>query len=491
MDFSRIRLIPRLERSEAFVRFAQTWIGRAFLLALAFQAIWFFQTAAIAAQMVGLLAVMTLFPEARRYLLIASGAYVLIVYGQYTRDLVPGSFAGAEVDTLRITRLIGFASVMAMIALHHYTYTRIPISSVQRRPVIWIVTLYMGALAGLSWTTGRYDPFPSYGWTIAAIFGQYLWFYALSFTERNVALPFLVRIGCYQPFWCTWPWATPYPLGERDLQKGESREREDLAVSQIKGVKLLLWAELVSLLLQGLSHACYGGDFYGFSLPAGWILHTPSMDYAFLASDGQGLAWYSYWYILFVSFYLTLLYYIALGHYIIGLARLAGFNLKRNTYKPFYATNVAEFFSRYDYYYKEILVTLFFYPAFFRWFRKHPRVRMFFATFCAAAIGNSLIHLLDGTDRIHDVGLWQAVIDHQSFFVYALLLTLGIYLPQLLGKSGLTGGGRKARSMTVPGKVFASASVFTFFMVINVFFLGTWTIEVGTRFRFLGRMIGL
>jgi hypothetical protein len=252
-----------------------------------------------------------------------------------------------------------------------------------------------------------------------------------------------------------------------------------------------LWAEIISLLCQGLSHACYGGKFYGWSLPSGWILHTPLMDDALLAVDEQRLAWYSYWYILFVNFYLYLLFYFALGHYVISLARLAGFNVRRNAYKPFYATNVAEFFSRYDYYYKEILVTLFFYPAFLRWFRKHPRVRMLFATFCAASIGNTLIHLLDGTNRIHDVGLWQALIDHQAFFVYSLLLTLGIYLPQLVGKSGLTGGSRKTRTLTLPGKVFASASVFTFFMVINVFFLGTWTIELGQRFRFLAHMVGL
>jgi hypothetical protein len=491
MDSSRIRLIPRLERSEAFVRFAQTWIGRIFLLAIAYQGIWLFQSATIANQMIGLLAVMTLFPKARRYMLIVSGAYVLIVYGQYTRNLVPGSPQEADVGTLQITRLICFAIVMAMIALHHYAHTRIPISSVQKRPVVWIVMVYIGALAGLTVTTTRYDPWPAYGWTIAAIFGQYMWFYALSFSERNVGLPFLVRIGCYQPFWCTWPWSTPYPLGERDLQKGEAREKADLAVSQIKGVKLLLWAEIILLLSGGLSHACYGEKFYYWSLPADWILRTPHLINVLRTVDQQPLAWYSYWYILFVKFFISSLFVFAIGHYIISLARLAGFNVRRNVYKPFYATNIADFFSRYDYYYKEILVTLFFYPAFFRWFRKHPRVRMLFATFCAATIGNTLLHLLNDTGHIHEVGLWQALFDLRAFIVYCLFLTIGIYLPQLLGKSGLAGSGRKKRTLTLPGKLFASASVFTFFMVINLFYEGVGIIELGQHFRFLAGMVGL
>lgn len=490
MDFSRIRLIPRVERSEAFVRFAQTWSGKAFLLVIAYQGIWLFMGAAIASQMIGLLAVMTLFPRARRYLLMASGAYVLIVYGQYTRTLVPGGDPGAASGTLQMTRLVCFAVVMAIVAVHHSTYTRIPIRSLKERPVAWIVTLYLGALAGLTLTTGPYDPWPAYGWTIAAIFGQYLWFYALSFTERNVPLPFLVRLGCYQPFWCVWPWSTPYPLGERDLQAAEARERADLAISQIKGVKLLLWAEVLFLSSQGLSHVCYGGRFYDWSLPSSWILRTPQLVNVLQTLDDRSLAWYGYWYVLFVAFFIASLITFSLGHFIISLARMAGFNVRRNVYKPFYATSVGDFFSRYDYYYKEILVTLFFYPAFFRWFRRHPRLRMLFATFCAACIGNFLMHLLDDTEHIHRAGLWQAIVDYRTFLVYSLLLTAGIYLPQLAGRSGLAGGGRK-RATTPIGKLVASASVFTFFMVINLFYLGSRVTELGAHFRFLARMVGL
>src|SRR6202008_162066 len=71
------------------------------------------------------------------------------------------------------------------------------------------------------------------------------------------------------------------------------------------------------------------------------------------------------------------------GHQAIAVARLAGYRLPRNTWRPLESRSLADFWNRYYYYFKELLVDFFFLPAFLRAFRRHPRLRIFFATFMA------------------------------------------------------------------------------------------------------------
>ena len=44
---------------------------------------------------------------------------------------------------------------------------------------------------------------------------------------------------------------------------------------------------------------------------------------------------------------------------IVGYLRLCGFNVFRNTYKPLLAETMVEFWNRYYYYFKELLVNFF------------------------------------------------------------------------------------------------------------------------------------
>src|SRR6185436_4922264 len=103
----------------------------------------------------------------------------------------------------------------------------------------------------------------------------------------------------------------------------------------------------------------------------------------------------------------------------------------RNTYKPYLATSIAEFFNCIYYYFKELLVTFFFYPTYLRFFKKQPRLRVFVATLAAAGFGNFLLHYFRAEDRILRDGLWNTLIFFAPYMIYALLLGSAIGLSQL------------------------------------------------------------
>ena len=106
------------------------------------------------------------------------------------------------------------------------------------------------------------------------------------------------------------------------------------------------------------------------------------------------------------------------GHVFVALARLAGFRLLRNTWRPLSSRTVAEFWNRYMYYFKETLVHFYFYPTFLTCFKRHPRLRLAFATFMAAGVGNLFLHLIVDRVPIVRYGLMEALMRMQTYAFY-------------------------------------------------------------------------
>jgi hypothetical protein len=153
------------------------------------------------------------------------------------------------------------------------------------------------------------------------------------------------------------------------------------------------------------------------------------------------------------------------GHIIIACGRMAGFNLLRNTFKPLHSRTVAEFWNRYYYYFKELLVEFFFYPTFTRYFKQHRRLRIFAATIAAATFGNSIYHFLHDFSIIAELGLWRAVSGFHTYLFYSLLLGVGIGISQLRNQ----GKPRLANDAPWWRKGMATFGVLAFFCLIEVF----------------------
>lgn len=175
------------------------------------------------------------------------------------------------------------------------------------------------------------------------------------------------------------------------------------------------------------------------------------------------------------------------GHVIIGCLRLLGFNVFRNTYKPLFAQSIVEFWNRFFFYFKELLVDFFFYPAFYRSGWAGPRLRLFLAIFAAAFVGNVYYHLLREYELIFAVD-WSAM---WTFWyprlIYCSLLVLGIWLSMLRQLE------RRRTSAPASGlsRLRAIAGVWTFYGLIHVWLVAPYDIGVGRRWTFFMSLVGL
>ena len=256
-------------------------------------------------------------------------------------------------------------------------------------------------------------------WSFLMTFQPYLWFLAYGLADTGKErTPVWQHLSVFHPFWGAT--LTPFGKGLSYLLRFEANTPEELAVTQLKGVKLAAWVLILAIGKICLTELVHGQ------------LRLPVFDdnlLQYLAGHPQPrlVGWAS----VVVFFVDDLLSMTVFGGIIVATARLAGFRLLRNTYRPLESATLAEFWNRYYFYYKELLVDHFFYPTFVRYFRGHRRIRMFFATFAAACVGNLLFHFIRDIHFVGQMGLWRAAIGEQSHAFYTFVLAISVGLSQM------------------------------------------------------------
>ena len=158
----------------------------------------------------------------------------------------------------------------------------------------------------------------------------------------------------------------------------------------------------------------------------------------------------------------------AVTHFRVGTWRLLGYNMDPQYNKPWKATNLVSLWSRFAFHYREFLVRAFYYPVFFRFFKKRPYLRTFTATMIATAIGNLLWGHIP--DHLYYRGVtWDYLILLLRGWPYYILLGLGISLTQLY----LMKRKRKRRPWTwdryFARDILFSFLTFQFFSLIHIF----------------------
>ncbi len=103
---------------------------------------------------------------------------------------------------------------------------------------------------------------------------------------------------------------------------------------------------------------------------AGLGPHVTSLPEAFVMMQGgaarsAGQNWAS----LVLHLRVDLLDISVFGHLAVAGARMAGFKALRNTHRPLESRSIADFWNRYYFYFKELLVDFFFLPTYLRWFK--------------------------------------------------------------------------------------------------------------------------
>lgn len=451
------RLIPRVETYPKIVSFAQTPIGKLVMLAMFGVGLW----ASIGDWLpltLGLL-VITFIPTRRRLLVtVFTLAFTFLV--PWIHGPIPFSI------------IVTFMQVFSLAALFFWCVVLRPRSLFGRRPIAFLLCAF-SAFIVLGTILPRNERVYTLLWQFLFIFATYVWFIGYSLLDASSPKhdSFGLQLGTYSPFWGSSN--TPFPKGASYLRQIEARDAQQLAVTQLKGLKLLAWSLLILVGLRW-SNSFFHGQ-----------LRIPTFTEALkLSVSRTPLPWYGCWAGLTFSFFMGLMNISVTGHRIIACCRMAGFNALRNTYRPLSSLTVAEFFNRYYYYFKELLVDFFFYPTFLRYFKKWPKLRMAAAIFAAAGFGNAFYHFTASLDFARSYGLWGALVSFQVYFFYCFLLAAAITISTLRPR-------RKVHSGFFRSRLIPAVSVVLFYCLLDVFGSTEHKYPLIEHFRFFGHLFFL
>lgn len=117
-------------------------------------------------------------------------------------------------------------------------------------------------------------------------------------------------------------------------------------------------------------------------------------------------------------------------HFKVGIWRICGYGVDPYIHRPWASTNLVTLWSRFTFHYRAFLISAFYYPVFFRFFKKYRYLRVFTATMAAACVGNLIWGHV--TERLFYRGM---ELEHMLYALgtwpYFLLLGLGISCTQL------------------------------------------------------------
>ena len=327
---------------------------------------------------------------------------------------------------------------------------RCPGHLVPRRPVVTLLAIQLGLACVASILPGGGITDSIWAFLLVSVGGYWFLAYAIVDQRSRDRSPDLVQMGVVHPFWVTS--TTPIGKGAAFLRRHLSRTSHDLAVTQIKGVKLLLWA----VVLLATNAALYWVVILKFGIPT-----THEALAAFL--EGRPYPVLVGWSAVIFSTVHTSLAVAVWGHKIIGLARLAGFRLPRNMCRPLESRTLAEFWNRFYFYFKELLVDFFYIPAFLSAFKKSPRLRILFSTLMAAGVGNAVFHFVRDIGLVQTMGVRDAIVSFNSYLFYSTVLGAGIAISQMRRASGFVPGS------TLLARIWSFVCVWSFVVCLNIF----------------------
>ena len=309
-------------------------------------------------------------------------------------------------------------------------------------------------------------------WSFIGVFGGYFWFLAYAVLDSRQDKPDMIhQLATFHPFWGSS--IVPFGKGISFLKKMEAKDETQAAITRINGLRLLLhcvWLRGLRLIFRKVVHGYLG---------------IPIMADAMLQQSlGTPYPTLLCWGSLIASFIEAVLKIAIWGNTVIAITRMAGFNLPPSSNKAFSARTLADFWNRYYFYFKEVLVDFFFYPTFMRCFKKHRRLRIIFATFMAACVGNVIFHFMWEIPMVAKIGLVETLTLFKTYLVYALLLSIGITISQLLP--------RKPETNSLRNRIFTPLGVCAFFCLIHIFdFDSTRPLQpLSVAFAFLLHLFG-
>lgn len=428
-------------------------------------------------------------PERRKSILFF-GAFVAGIVGLLHRNAAWRDYRELQTWLAPAIDFPVFLGLLYLLYLAALRFRKLP-AVVRRRPHLPLHLLFWAVLVVLWLTPSDAGPWRRVVALFALSLPYLLWRcgYMILSAQRGKAGGTRFRDHLFY-LWPLWGGThTPYGKGWDYLSQCEAKSAEAYARSLLAGTKLLLLALLWEGMKLLLAAAVYGEPKNPLlPLWGGYSLGIPRLRAIVHGSADVSLL--TTWLSLYLELVRETLDVAADGHALIGLLRLFGFNVFRNTYKPLLAESIIEFWSRFYYYFKELMFELFFFPTYLRYLKTYPKLRMLVAVFAAAFVGNIYYHVIQARNVL--VAGEFGALDHRlgPRLLYCLFLALGIYFSMLhqqqrAGKAASAGPWleRLLRLRRIAG-------VWTFFSLLNFWSLRT-SLTIGERAGFFLSLFGL
>jgi len=469
----------RIDKAPRAIAFAQSLVGRIVVYAAFVVVLWLGQQLSTTAMVLVSITVAAcvIAPHRKLAIMAISGVVYFLLRPLRTRQQIEFSerLYQAEVLVAELPALPAYLPVAAVFLLVCYGWVRLvqlrPGSLLGRRPLLCQFALFAALIsAGLAAPAGT--GLHALVWLLTVMLAASFFFlaYALLEARSRDTLPGAVRVGFMRPFWGG-P-SLPFK-GPSYLQKFEAESPEQLAAVRLRALKLVVWATLLAFACRLLEGGVYGIA----ALPT-----LPDTIAATVEGDPPGRTFG--WLILFKTFVLNVISLGALVHTLVAVIRMCGYGIPRGMARPLSARTIAEFWNRYLFYFKELLVDFFFYPAFVRFFKKQPKLRIAFATFSAAFIGNLLFSIISQSHLFAEIGFVETLRAFDSYAVYALALSLALIASQLRA--------RKPRPQDgfLRYQVAPRLGVIGFFCVAQIFADESFSTSLAERAGFFAYLVG-
>jgi hypothetical protein len=327
--------------------------------------------------------------------------------------------------------------------------------------------------------------------TLAALIPFLLWraSYLMLSGRRGTAAPSRTADHLFYWFPLWGGTATPYGKGFDHLRQHAAGEPLALARSRAAGLKLLLLALVWSWVASGFDVL---GSRSGFTLPSwlgGFTVMVPPLGAA-IATGPDAFGFATRWLIILLDLFRSVVALAASGHLIVGVLRLCGFNVFRNTYKPLLAPTILEFWNRYYYYFKELMVEFFFYPTFLSLSKQRAVIRIVLSVLAAATLGNLYYHLISDHLAFARAGLDDGLQHVAGRAIYSVILGTGVAV-SMLRERRARGGDAVDRRWATLRTVRAVLGVWLFYGLLHIWNVGRHFLDLEQRTIFLLSLFGL
>jgi hypothetical protein len=456
-------LIPKIEADPRVVAFAQTTAGKIAILASA--AVLFYFRGVRDPIVVAVLAGIIFLPRHTWTLMAIGGIY-------WMPSVIQGQFNLSQ-------RITGTALAIVIAALLWIMVQQWPKGWIARNPRLSLLGIFAATLAAAVAIPGARTS-ANVLWPLVASLAACLWIFSLALTDRAQTTtgwldPIRQNAAMFFSFFpAAFASTTPFFKRPSAMRRMEAKNPEERAIVQLKGLKLLAWSILLSLVWATLDTVTAA-------------IGIPKLQDAIAASTAHHPpAWYLCWASLLDEFFDSALRIALWGNTVVAGCRLAGFRLLRNSYRPLESRTIVDFWNRYYYYFKELIADFFFYPVYMRCFKKHPRVRVLFATWVAVGLGIPLFHFVRDIGVVREIGLWRAVIGYHVLMVYGTLLSIGIGVSQIRKMSAP----RDRQGSFLRTRVLPITGVILFFCFVQVFADLRRDVPIQEHLLFLTRLAG-